>query len=318
MQKIHAHNIKKRAITALNDHSSDYKRLVIRHTALSSLFLLVISLIGLLIDKSIVDTQGLDGIGTAGMLKGVYSAFALIGSLLLPFWGVGILYTSTKVVRGQETSFSMLSQGFRRFASFVGYYVIFALILFLVAIVCFNILIVPFSCMPLPENLQSAAMELDFTDAVQVEAFYTENLDQMMMHMLPFLIVYFSVFALVTLVLSYRFRMCSYILLDDDKVGAMASFGLSARMTKGERKNLFMLDLSFWWYYLLALLISLIVYLPDVLLKTGVIMLESYDVASFIATLVNVVCNLALVGLAGAYYQTSMACAYEALRDTSQ
>lgn len=314
MRFIYAREVKRQAVSAIKEHRPDYRRLVFLHAAVSSAFLLIVSLIGLVINGSLADVQGLDGLATAGMLKSAYTACMLIGNMLLPFWEMGILYTSIRVVRRQDTSFSMLRQGFRRFMPLIGHWAMLMLILFVIAMACFNILITPFLCMPMPEELRIAAESLDYTDMAQIEAFQAEYSQEMMRYTMPFAIVFACVFGIIALILSYRFCMCRYLLLEDNRAGVMASFGISSRMTKGERKNLFLLDLSFWWYHLSIALISMLVYVPDVLKKLNVAMPVSYETASFIAYLGYLVLYLVLAGLFGAYYQTSMARAYETLR----
>ncbi len=314
MRFIDSRKIKKQATSVLAERQEDYRKFVFRHAAVSSALLLILSLIGLLIDRSLADTQGLDGLGTAGLLKSVYMVCMLAGNILLPFWEKGILYTSVRATRRQNTSFSMLSQGFRRFAPLTGHGAMLMLIFFGVGMICFNALIMPFMLLPVPEELQAAMQSLDFTDVAQIEAFRAEYFEDILRYSLPFIIVYTCVYIFFVVLLSYRFRMCTYLLLEDDRPGVMASFGISSRMTRGERKNLFLLDLSFWWYHLATFLISSVVYLPDILLSAGVTLPVSYAAASFIAYIAYVVCHLALIWVAGAYYQTTMACAYETLR----
>lgn len=314
MRRINPRNIKRQAVLALADHPSDYRKLVIRHALVTSAVTLMVSLLGLLLNGSIADSQGLDGIGRASFLKTVYSVFMLAANLLLPFWEMGISYTSMRVARRQNTDFSMLGQGLRRFVPLAGYHAMLALILFGFAFACLNVVIMPLMCLPMPEEVQAAAQSLDFSDMAQIEAFYGEYADQMMKYSIPFWVVYMIAYGIIAIVLNYRFRMCGYLLLEDERAGVMASFGISSRMTKGERKNLFMLDLSFWWYHALTVLIALVVYIPDFLRAAGVALPVKYETASFVSFLIYLVLYLLLVGLAGAYYQTSMACAYETLR----
>lgn len=318
MHRIVPRDIKKQAVSALADQQTDYRRLVFLHAAVSTGFLLIISLIGLVIDRSLVNTQGLDGIGKAGMLKSIYTVCMLAGNLLLPFWQAGITYTSVRVARRQNAAFPMLTRGFHRFVSLAGYYFLLILLLFAAAMFCFYAVATPFICVPLPKELSAAIQSLDLTDAAQIIAFQEEYFLEILLFSIPFIILYICVFGVVAIALNYRFFMCSYLLLEDERPGALAVFGMSSRMTKGERKNLFLLDLSFWWYHFLTALISLIVYVPDILLAAGVILPASYETASFLTYLGYMVCYLILTGLAGAYYQTSLACAYEMLKQKNE
>lgn len=314
MRLIYSGEIKKQAKTALLEHQTDYRKLVLQHAGVSSALMLILSLVGLWINRSIADTQGLDGVGTAAALQSMYTVILLAANVLLPFWQAGILYTSIRVVRRQNTEFSMLTQGFRRAMPLTGFYAMLLLIFFGIAMACLNLLIVPFMCVPVPEELQSAMEMLDYTDIAQMEAFYAEYYGEMKRYSMPLVIVFACVYGLIAAPLLYRFRMCNYLLMEDERAGVMASFGISSRMTRGERKNLFLLDLSFWWYHLLTVLISLIIYVPDLLNAAGINLPVSYETANLLAYIVYIICYLVFIGLAGAHYQVSMTCAYEKLR----
>lgn len=53
---------------------------------------------------------------------------------------------------------------------------------------------------------------------------------------------------------SYAYRMVPYILADNPEIGAARAIELSNAMTKGEKFNIFVLELSFIGWYLLGLL----------------------------------------------------------------
>lgn len=318
MRKIISRAIKKEAFAALADRHPPYGRLVFTHAAVSSAFMLMVSLIGFVLERTVADTTGLDGFGTAAALKTVHMTLSVLGNILLPFWQLGLLYTSVRVIRGQNAQFPMLAQGFRRIRPLVGYYAMFLLIIFAVAMACFYALVLPFSCMPIPPELETAINALDFTDAAQIMAFQEEYYQEILLYSAPFLVVFSIVYGAVVLNLNYRFRMCGYLLLEDQRAGVMQSFRLSSRMTKSEKKNLFLLDLSFWWYHLLSVLASGVAFAPDMMQAAGIALPVSYETASLLAYLAYVLCYLALAWFAGAYYQTSMACAYEKLRISTQ
>ncbi len=318
MRRINPREIKKQAAAALAERQVDYRRLVFQHAAISLGFSMLLWLISLLVDHSIVDTQGLAGLGTASILKTVYVACMLAVIVLQPFWEAGILHTSVRVARRQNTEFSMLTRGFHRFGPMLRYFVLYLLILFIIAIFCFNIVAIPFLCRPVPQELMTAMESLDFTDASQIAAFETEYTQQIMSYSMPVIIGYFLLYIVAVILMNYRFCMIRYLLLDENRIGALAAFAGSIRMTKGERKNLFLLDLSFWWYYALTALITGIMYVPDILVSFGVTLPVTYETANAISYLVYLAAFLALTWFAGAYYQTSMAFAYEALHEPAK
>ena len=66
--------------------------------------------------------------------------------------------------------------------------------------------------------------------------------------------------------LFYGYRMCNYRVMDNERPGALLTTMQSRRMMKGNRMALFKLDLSFWWYYSLIILICVVAELPRFLL----------------------------------------------------
>lgn len=64
---------------------------------------------------------------------------------------------------------------------------------------------------------------------------------------------------------TYAYSMVPYILADNPNIGCKKAIELSKRMTNGQKWNMFVLDLSFFWWYVLgiaAFFIGLIFLLP--------------------------------------------------------
>ena len=80
--------------------------------------------------------------------------------------------------------------------------------------------------------------------------------------------------------LFYRYRMADYLIIDRPAAGALAALRDSRMMTKGNRWNLFRLDLSMWWYYA-AVLASAAVAYGDQLLPALGISLSFSDTAAY-------------------------------------
>ncbi|MGF7059126.1 DUF975 family protein [Brassicibacter mesophilus] len=72
------------------------------------------------------------------------------------------------------------------------------------------------------------------------------------------------------IVKSYAYRMVPYILADNPSIGYNRAIELSNEMTKGEKWNIFVLDLSFIGWYLLGALAFLV----------GVLFVQPYDDAT--------------------------------------
>lgn len=66
-----------------------------------------------------------------------------------------------------------------------------------------------------------------------------------------FIFLWSMLFVIPGLIAAYRYRMAIYALLEDPSITAREAMEISKRITYGHKMELLLLDLSFWWYYLL-------------------------------------------------------------------
>ena len=71
-----------------------------------------------------------------------------------------------------------------------------------------------------------------------------------------FIFLWSLLFIIPGIIAAYRYRLAIYVLLDDQDLTASEAINVSKRLTSGHKLELFILDLSFWWYYLLIALAS--------------------------------------------------------------
>lgn len=307
--------LKQEAAQILKQTAPDYRKTVLLHSAVSLGILFLINLVSILLNSAIGDTGGLSDIGIRSILGTVQSTLMTASNLLLPFWEAGILYTSIRVARRQETRFSMLTQGFRRFGPLLRFMILWMLICFAVAMICINALSIFAFFIPLPTELEQAMTSIDLTTVTDSAALYDMlPMEQLMQAVLPLTVIYLLLCFGVILYISYRFRLSQYLLLDETKVRARAALTLSNHLTKGHKKSLLMLDLSFWWYYLLQALMTVLVYTPELLSAAGISLPLSADAINVVSYGVYCIASLILTYFAGAYVQTANACAYDHLR----
>lgn len=315
MNVLQPSQIKRRAAHILEETRPDYRKTVVLHSGISLAALVIVMLLDLLLSSAVAQTGGLSGIGTRSVLETIQSVLSTAVNILLPFWEIGILYTTIRVVRQQPQEYTMLTRGFHRIGPVLRCYLVQIFLLMIVAMVCSNVVIMLTMFLPVPDSLEAVFSQVDIT-AVQDPEQLMEllPLDQLLSYMLPILIVFAVVYCGILIHLSYRLRLSQYLLVDEEKVGAIAALGISNQLTKNNKWNLFMLDLSFWWYYVLQLLIVAVAYVPELLSLMGVTLPVSSGIAGFLFYLLYAVLSLALSWWAGAYVQTSYACAYEQLR----
>lgn len=312
MKKLDIREIRQEAAQILRDTQPDYRKLVLRHSAVAMGVWLVAMLIQFWVGDAMSQTGGLADMGLRSILGTVESTVTMAVSFLQPFWQMGILFTSLLVVRGQQAGFSQLTRGFQRLIPLLKYQILMAIYLMLAAFGCSYVasfLTVSFTdtqaLMEVVERLPETAL----TDPqALMESLPIEQLMPMVLTMLGIFLVLFGA---VAAFISYRFFMAPYFLLDAPNPRARLSLRFSSRLTKGNKWQLVKLDLSFWWYYLLLGVAVSVAYLPDLL--PGI---QALSVAQ-IQMLGNILYALANVGiqwLGGGYVQTARACAFEKLR----
>lgn len=317
MDRIQASQIKKQASGILQKRSPEFRKTVLLHGAVIVAFLLLSGVVSFFLNRAMEGNQGLSGMGTTAILRTAQFMLTMSGNVLLPFWEIGLLYTAIRAVRGKSTDFSLLTQGFTRFAVVLRYFVLYLLILLVVGLVCSNLLMSLTMFLPTPPSIAGALESIDPAEAMMediIQALSQVPRTQLLLYFVPLGVFYLAGYFTVILLLSYRFRMSRYLLMDDKPIRARQALGISNRITRGEKSNLLVLDLSFWWYYLLQIGVAAIVYIPDILVAAGVTLPISQNVANLLAYVVYCACSLVVMWFAGAYYHTAMACAYEALK----
>lgn len=269
-------NAKELARHSLDRASYDPKKLALLHMAAVVAATLLTSLLSYFLDLGIAGTGGLDGIGFRAVLSSAQSLLSLAVTVLLPFWELGLVFTGMQLAREKQVGPASLCAGFRRFmpalrllllqaAMYTG--VIFACVYAAYTIFMFT----PFfeSTFAVLEPLLESADTLVLDDATVAAV-------------LPTLVPMYVILAVVLLVVAapmyYRYRMAQYALLDGN--GARKSMALSTHIMRGRRLALFKVDLRFWWYYGLQLLIAAVAY-GDVLLPALGVTLPFGDTVCF-------------------------------------
>lgn len=133
--------------------------------------------------------------------------------------------------------------------------------------------------------------------------------------MVPLLILTGILLVLVYLPVFYRLRLVDYSLLEHPKEGAWMAFRRSSWMMRGNGMKMFRLDLSYWWYYLLQAVLSVICYGDVLLSMAGISLPWSGEISFFLFYLLSLVGQFALYQLARNRVAVTYAAAYQALVD---
>lgn len=317
MNILHSRSLKNRAAGLLEQ--ADYSRLVMLHAAVLFGASALIVLLQLLINWSTSNDAGLSGMGTSAIFVTARTTLGTLANLLLPFWEIGIFHTSIRVMRRQDTQFSQLAQGFRRFGPVLRYNLLLILLYIGVIMLLSNLLPLMINLYPIPEALMQSIRNLDVSAASDPVALMEQlPFEQLMAYILPITGWFMLLCGGVMIYISYRFRMSQYLLMDDPGANAMPALVISNQMVRGHKWSLCKLDLSFWWYYLLQLGAAALAFGPDIVKLAGIELGISAEVEMLLFQLLSAAASVAIAWRFGAYVQLTYACAYDQLRNPPQ
>lgn len=259
--------LKQTAERRLQAASYPAKQLILIHSAVALGAALLVQILTYLINEQISAHSGLSGVQTRTMLETTASALSVIYSVLMPFWSIGIVYAALRLSRGHAAYPQTLTEGFRRFGPVLRLNLMELLIYSILAFGAMYASSMLFMFTPtgmtVAAQLEPMLLSGEFADYSQLlEAIPQETVEAIYKVVLPI----FCVLAVGLIVPAwYRLRMASYVVMDRSGTGAWKSIRTSNRIMKRKGMQLFLLDLSYWWYYVLAALAALPIY-ADLLL----------------------------------------------------
>lgn len=216
-----------------------------------------------LLDGQIAKTTGLSGMGTRTMLSTVQTLLPIGQTLVALCLELGFVSAMLRIARGQGVSGHSLRLGFERFWLLIRTELLQEALYVAISIPVAYLGVALYALSPLSKPLMQAMMPLLTQETLVLE---DAVLDQLMSAMVPCLIFCAVLVCLVMLVVSYRYRMVDYLVIDRPGIGAVAALRESRKRMKGHCWQLFRLDLKLWWYHGLTLLATVICSL-DVLLS---------------------------------------------------
>ena len=304
-------SLKSAAAEALSFRPGDAKKLILLHTGIVLVFSLVLTVVDYLLGNAIAGTGGLGGVGKRAVLETVQSCLRLAQMILLPFWQIGYSFVTLRFARQQRAYADDLSVGFTRFSPVLRLFFLQGAIHPLVALIASYGATFLFMMTPWSAPLSEAAMEL--MNSSSMEAINAAVESAVMESFLPLMVCYIPVFLILQAPFFYCFRIANFVLLDNPEKGALHAIRTGRRLMRGNIIKLFVLDLSFWWFYGLDLLVGLICYADVLLALLGVSLPVSADVAFFVTFGLYLLCQLGLYVWRRNEVSTTYALFYDAL-----
>lgn len=239
-------------------------QVILLHTGVVLLLSLLLTGVDYILDQQIGTTGGLSGMGTRSILVTIQSLLRLTQAVVLPFWQIGYTFYSLQVARGQSSGISDLMEGFRRFGPILRLKALMAGMSFLLMLASayassFLFMMTPWA-MPILQQMESMTATM-MNEQELLESFAVMLQDSIV----PIMILFGLCFLAGGAFLFFRFRLAELWLMDHPEGGALKALRTSKRLMQGNWKAMFRIDLNFWWFYLLDLLVSILCY-GDVIL----------------------------------------------------
>lgn len=295
--------LKREARKALAKAQYDPKKLILIHTGASVALGLILALVDYLLSLGIDETGGLSGVGMRSVLETIQSVLMIVQLVAAMFWQIGYVYVALKISKGEQAGIRDLFQGFRQFGPVLRLQMLITLIYSGLSIVSAYISSMLFMFTPWSEPLTQATL-------VGTEEAMLAVMDQVMLPMMGIMVL---VMLILLVPCYYRLRQAQYALMEDPRAGALAAVRKSRALMRGRRMELFKLDLSFWWFYVLEMLTLFVADGELILEMLGISLPWSSTVSYYIFLALCYLCTLVLYWWRGNEVQVTYAKAYEAL-----
>lgn len=274
--------IRQEANERLQQDQGNFSQLVFIHTAVTAVASLLLMLLSWL-SSSIAPGGGLSNMDAQNLLATSQTMLQFAIGILTPIWEAGLIFCALRLTQNQEYANRDLTAGFRRWGPILSSLILRALIYCGIFMACYFASSILLSFIPMPSSV--------LTD---LEAFIAAPSSPLSNNLYYLMGVFGLIFAItlccVLVPRLYLHRLVEYRIMDCDSCGGLQGIFQSRMLMKGHRKELFFLDLSFWWFYLLetAILILSISYL----FLPGLGM--SLEVATWVFTMISLLAQLAL------------------------
>lgn len=241
----------------------------------------------LYLDSRIQETGGLSGLGMRSVLQTIQSVLNYVNMLFGPFWSAGFLLAVLGMARDTAPRLGDLTGGFRRFGRIMAGMLFQMLVVILLMIATVNVGSTIFALTPAGMRF-SRMLEPVMNDPNLFTPEGMVNMELIPPEALRLGLIWLGGLSLVLFLpvyiwLCYGFRMATYLMVERP-IGGFRAHSESLRLMRGHKWQLLKLDLSFWWYHILGVLISLVGYL-DVILGLAGIELPVNRMVLYFATL---------------------------------
>lgn len=251
--------LKQAAQEDLSRASGDPGRPVLIHTGISASAVLILAVVDYVLNRQIGTTGGLSGMDQRALLSTVQTVLRFLYTTLLPFWTIGYIFFALQLSLRESADFDSLLEGFRRFGAVLRLqllktFLMGGVLFFGIQAGYFLFCTTPFAA-PLMEVAQKIVESGGTVDFFLLEE---DMYNALMQVRVPLLCTVALVGLLFSIPIFYRFRLADLYLMEYPEDGAFRALAGSTRLMRGSYLAMIRLDLHYWWYHGLNLLIALV------------------------------------------------------------
>jgi len=284
------------------------KKVVLYYAGITALIAAVLTVSNFWLSQQISSTGGLSNLGSRAIFSTAQAMLPIVQTVTLLCLDLGYQHAMMRITRKQYADHTDLKVGFQRLGPVIRLTLIQGIIYTIIGIAAFALSMQIFLLTPWSDGFLDIVLSLsESTTVLNPEIVMDDTTLALATEaMMPMMILYFGLYLLFLIPVSYRLRMANYALLDAPQAGAFAAIWASVKMTRRKCLQLFKLDLSFWWYYLLTVLVSIVSYGDVFLPLTGIALPMNETAAYFLFY------GLYLAGMFAAtyYLRNSVECTY--------
>ena len=291
------------------------KKIVLCYAAIVTVLSALVTIINYILKLQIAQLGGLSNMGLRTMLSTVQSMLPMVQSMVVLCLDLGYIAAMLRISRQQYASEHTLKLGFDRFWVMLRYTLIQSGIYILAAMAAFWISMQIFLLTPL-SNAMMAMVTPEMADPNTLMGMLQDPVfsGQITAAMLPMVLIFSGVYAVLFIPISYSLRMTKYVIIDKPGPGAMFAIRESRKMTKGSRMRLFRLDLSLWWWFAISFGSSVLCYGDVLLPMLGITLPFSADVSYFLFYALFLIIQFATCFFLRNHVEVVYAQAYNALK----
>lgn len=294
----------------------DSKKLALIYAGITTIISLVCTLLSWSFQMGMERNAGLSGLSTRALLESGQMILSLVSIVVMPFLQIGFLYAALGYAKEERVETDALKEGFRRWSPVLRLMGLLFLVILAVTMVCMYTALTVFMFLPMSDSMVTQ-MEGILQNPQSYEAM-EEAMEQMNALLLPHIKLLAVVFGLLFLGFGvpalYRCKLSEYILMDGNN-GPFSALKHSIKLTRGHFWDLLKLDLSFWWFFLLQVVITVVAYGDQILPALGVALPVSETVAFWVFYGVSIVLQFLVTWRFALGYQTALGLLYLRLKE---